>query len=756
MALVLADRVRETTTTTGTGTVSLAGPVSGFQGFSTAIGNANTTYYTIADAATGAWEVGLGTYTSSGSTLARTTILSSSNAGAAVNFAAGTKDVFVTQPAERALYLNGAGTGVDAGAASFTANGVVYASSTSALATGSALTFDGTYFTVGASSTTGDYKAFIQKAGGELLGLNASSGTLARIAFGNATATFGSTQIIANAADLAFITSSAEKLRLTATSLYTASGVDVGVGTPTPQAPLQVRNAANASIAASSNLTNGTFSQLILSHGSTYFGASDRAYQLFSQTDGSSAKFAIQYWNGSTYSENLTLTAAGNLGVGTDTPTAKLDVAGTAKISGAVTLSGGTANGVAYLNGSKVLTTGSALTFDGTTLNASTITENSSPVVVQSDIGTAPNEIPLNQYLGTMAYQDGTNYFNVGMTMGFRNRIINGAMVISQRGTSFTPTSSGLYTIDRWITYASSGTMSVSQSSDAPTGFNNSLLWTTTSGGTRNSGDFYEVAQYIEGYNTADLGWGSANAKTITISFFVKSSVTGAFGIVIRNASANRNYVTVYSIFTANTWENKTITIPGDTGGTWGTQNNKGIEIWWDLGSGSTYQTASLNNWINGAGSSLTATSQAALGSVTGATWQLTGVQVEVGTQATPFDVRPYGTELALCQRYGLTIQQQQNTGATTSSTDRTNTRFTFPVTMRAAPTASLVTAGSWIVGNDYSANYTATTAVIEAQQLTPSGGRVQISGFPSFGSNFFVAGTDVAGTAVMFMSAEL
>ncbi len=152
MALVLADRVRETTTTTGTGTISLAGPVSGFEGFGTAIGNANTTYYAIVDAATGAWEVGLGTYTSSGSTLARTTILSSSNAGAAVNFAAGTKDVFVTQPAERALYLNGAGTGVDAGAAAFTANGVVYASSTSALATGSALVFDGTNLGVGNTS----------------------------------------------------------------------------------------------------------------------------------------------------------------------------------------------------------------------------------------------------------------------------------------------------------------------------------------------------------------------------------------------------------------------------------------------------------------------------------------------------------------------------------------------------------------------------------------------------------------------------
>jgi hypothetical protein len=153
MPLVLADRVRETTTTTGTGTISLAGPVSGFQGFSTAIGNANTTYYTIVDAATGAWEVGLGTYTSAGSTLARTTVLSSSNSDALVPFAAGTKDVFVTQPAERAVYVLGAGTGLAAGAAAFTANGVPYADSTSTLTTGSAMTFDGSALAVAGSTS---------------------------------------------------------------------------------------------------------------------------------------------------------------------------------------------------------------------------------------------------------------------------------------------------------------------------------------------------------------------------------------------------------------------------------------------------------------------------------------------------------------------------------------------------------------------------------------------------------------------------
>ena len=244
MALVLADRVRETTTTTGTGTVSLAGPVSGFQGFSTAIGNANTTYYTIADAATGAWEVGLGTYTSSGSTLARTTILSSSNAGAAVNFAAGTKDVFVTQPAERALYLNGAGTGVDAGVAAFTANGVVYASSASALATGSALTFDGTNLLQ------------VNVAAGKLrLGVNTSDQFLDIYRDnGSGASVYNAAQASSFGFHLWQVTGT-EKLRLTSTSLYTASGVDVGIGTSTPGAKLDVVTTSGDCIV---RLGNGT------------------------------------------------------------------------------------------------------------------------------------------------------------------------------------------------------------------------------------------------------------------------------------------------------------------------------------------------------------------------------------------------------------------------------------------------------------------------------------------------------------------
>jgi hypothetical protein len=341
----------------------------------------------------------------------------------------------------------------------------------------------------------------------------------------------------------------------------------------------------------------------------------------------------------------------------------------------------------------------------------------------------------------------------------FKNRIINGAMVIDQRnaGASVTiNTSNPTYTLDRWGAGATENAKFTVQrnagSVTPPAGFTNYLGVTSSSAYSVVAGDYFYVGQRIEGFNIADLNWGTANAQTVTLSFWVRSSLTGTFGGALVNDAYNRGYPFSYSISAANTWEQKSITIAGDTTGTWLTTNGLGIVITFGLGVGST-NSGTAGAWA--AAGEISATGATSVVGTNGATFYITGVQLEKGTQATSFDYRAYGTELALCQRYGLRVDQQQNTGGVSSAAATTNTRFTFPVTMRAAPTASLITAGSWIVGNDFSANFTAASASITAQQLTPAGGRVSVGGF-TFSSNAFVAGTDTAGTAVMFMNSEL
>jgi hypothetical protein len=340
---------------------------------------------------------------------------------------------------------------------------------------------------------------------------------------------------------------------------------------------------------------------------------------------------------------------------------------------------------------------------------------------------------------------------------GFKNRIINGNMTISQRnGTSTvaTPTD-GQYVLDRYATFTSGGGVySVGQSSTAPAGFTNSMVCTvTTVDSSIAATDYYLFCQTIEGYNVADLGFGTANAQTVTVSFWVRSSITGTFGFGLRQGSGTRSYVATYTISSANTWEQKTITIAGDTSGTWDTTNGAGMIATWDLGSGSN-RNGTANTW--NAGNLWRTSACTNLIANSGATLYITGVQLEKGSTATSFDYRPYGTELALCQRYGLVTPQQQNSGDICGTSTNTNVKFQFPVTMRTAPTASLITAGSWIVGNGYSANYTASSVSISSSALTTQGGRVALGGFSAFGSNFFVSGSDAVGTAVLFMSAEL
>jgi hypothetical protein len=238
---------------------------------------------------------------------------------------------------------------------------------------------------------------------------------------------------------------------------------------------------------------------------------------------------------------------------------------------------------------------------------------------------------------------------------GFKNRIINGAMVVSQyNGTStFTPSTSGAnsYPIDRWFYFPSQASkFTFQQVTSAPSGFGNSLKCLVASAVTVGATDRFNVYQPIEGYNFSDFAFGTASAKTITVSFWVNCSLTGTFSGSFTNYAADRSYPFTYTVNSANTWEQKFVTIPGDTGGTWVGNTNAGAAyLFFSLGCGSNYKGAA-NTWAGA--TYLAATGETSLIATAGATLYITGVQLEKGSTATSFDYRPYGTELALCQRY--------------------------------------------------------------------------------------------------------
>ena len=283
-----------------------------------------------------------------------------------------------------------------------------------------------------------------------------------------------------------------------------------------------------------------------------------------------------------------------------------------------------------------------------------------------------------------------------------KNRIINGDMRIDQRNAGASVTAvDGQYTVDRFAAGVSqTGKLTWQQNAGSvtpPVGFTNYLGVTSTSSYSSLSTDYFFIIHRIEGFNIADLAWGTANAKTVTLSFWVRSSLTGTFGGALRNSATNRGYGFNYTISAANTWEQKTITIAGDTSGTWLTTNGVGIEIDINLGTGSTYSVAA-GTWT--AGNYVSATGSQSIVGTNGATLYITGVQLEIGSTATPFERRLYNQELANCQRYYYRINSTVSYGllgwgqGLNSSLVRIN--IPLPVTMRVAAT-----------GFDYSANNT-------------------------------------------------
>jgi hypothetical protein len=306
---------------------------------------------------------------------------------------------------------------------------------------------------------------------------------------------------------------------------------------------------------------------------------------------------------------------------------------------------------------------------------------------------------------------------------GFKNRIINGGMVIDQRnaGASVTVnTGNQTFSVDRWWgqATASSGVFTLTQSSTVPAGFTKSMLVTvTTADASLASSDLYDISQFIEGFNVADLGWGTASAATVTLSFWVRSSVTGTFGGAFVNSAANRSYPFTYSISAANTWEQKTITVVGDTSGTWVTDSGIGLRVYFGFGLGSTY-SGTAGAWAGAF--YISATGATNLMATNGATFYITGVQLEKGSTATSFDFRSYGTELALCQRYLPAWRASSATDPIASGNQFSTTlpisMFVLPVETRVAPTGFIASNAAhfqWNGGNGSAAisSFTFSTA---------------------------------------------
>jgi hypothetical protein len=276
-----------------------------------------------------------------------------------------------------------------------------------------------------------------------------------------------------------------------------------------------------------------------------------------------------------------------------------------------------------------------------------------------------------------------------------KNRIINGDMRIDQRnaGASVTPANAAdTYATDRWGYYVNQASkITAQQSTTAPVGFNYSLKTTSSSAYTIGAGDLFLLSQQIEGYNVADLGFGTANAKTFTLSFWVYSSLTGTFGGSFMNSAQSRSYPFTYTISSANTWEYKTITATADTTGTWLTTNGRGLSVFFQIGTGSSY-VGTAGSWANA--TYFGATGATNLVATNGATFYITGVQLEQNTSATPFERRLYGQELALCQRYYAKMTASTGTYTAFGSgffatTTKANMYVKYPASMRTSPTIS-------------------------------------------------------------------
>jgi hypothetical protein len=386
--------------------------------------------------------------------------------------------------------------------------------------------------------------------------------------------------------------------------------------------------------------------------------------------------------------------------------------------------------------------------------------DNSGSLVLQTNNGTTALTISTAQnatFAGSVTANSITATNTVVMGSSFlRNRIINGDMRIDQRnsGASLTPTTDGQYTLDRFQVYISqSSKFSVQQNAGSvtpPAGFNYYAGITSLSSYTVGTNDYFCFVQNIEGYNIGDFAWGTANAKAITISFWVRSSLTGTFGGSIRNGAANYSYPFTYTISSANTWEQKTVNITAPTSGTWTSTNTSGLQLILGLGVG-TANSGTAGAWTGS--SVLSVTSSTSIVGTNGATFYITGVQLEVGSTATPFERRLYNQELANCYRYCKSIGDALAGVANSAN----NWYFTMPfdIPMRASPSFT-VTNSTIKIGNYYSADYISSGSTISLTRTSQYGASGILTGWTGLTTGVAYSAWGNTNGYFLIVSAEL
>ena len=525
-------------------------------------------------------------------------------------------------------------------------------------------------------------------------------------------------------------------------TIYYSTG-NVGIGTATPAYALdvwggQVRVVGNPFLVQEVSATPSIMRITTGGDGKNYIQSGTAL------TSGSSADLIF----GTIFNASQFLTIKGTtgyVGIGTTNPGSLLTVSGGVGIgsgynaftapTGGLIVQGNVGIGTSNPGVNALQVTGNVVT-SGFTSNATNTVFNydtlTVPFVVATQIAstsTAPLQITSNVDLGTGTMTTATVISSTGLM--FRNRIINGDFRLDQRngGASFTPTVVGkTYTLDRWWGWiAVASKFSVQRSTEVPVGqgFTNSVLVTSLSAYSTPVGGYYGFGQYIEGYNIADMGFGTASAKTASLSFWARSSIAGTFSVALENGSFNRSYIFNYTISSVNTWQYFTLPFTADTTGTWDSTTGQGLRIWWDLGSNDTTYAGAAGSWL--AADRLRTTGSVSLIGTNAATLYIAGAQLEKGSAATPFEFRPFAIELTLCQRYyeksfDITVAPVANSFGNNIVIATSNTGSTYQVGLIPFKVTKRVSSGTVSIYNPFNA------VGVNTSLRVPSGGDVNIT----------------------------